>query len=73
MNIPTIWSETKLDDTTVRYTSDHASTGPQTFTATLEHAAGGPKIIWDDDDTVPLFLHDRAERALGLTKKENQQ
>ena len=66
MNIPTVWAEEKLGDNTVRYTSDHAASGPLVFTATLEHAAGGPRIIWIDEDDVPSFLHERAERALGL-------
>lgn len=66
MNIPVIWSEQKLSDSSVRYVSDSAAAGPQTFTASLEHAAGGPRIIWDDEDGVPLFLIERAERALGI-------
>lgn len=67
MNIPTVWAEKRINDSTVSYISDTTFNGTKQVTATLESAAGGPKIIWDDEDAVPHFLHERAERALGLT------
>jgi len=67
MNIPTVWEEQKLGDGSVRYISEHAARGPIVVTATKVAAAGGEKIVWDDEDNVPVFLHERANRALGIS------
>jgi hypothetical protein len=66
MNTPTLWSEKKIDDSTVQYVSEHTSRGPIVVTATKVSAGGGEKIVWDDENDVPLFLNDRAAAALGL-------
>lgn len=68
MNIPTVFSERRIDDTTVSYHADSTFNGTKTLTARLEHAAGGAHIVWDDEDAVPHFLRERAEVTLGLTK-----
>jgi len=64
MNIPTVWEEQKIDSNTVRYVSEHTTRGAIVVTATKVTAAGGDKIVWDDENDVPVFLNERAERAL---------
>jgi hypothetical protein len=66
MNTPTLWTEKKINDVTVQYISEHTTRGPIVVTATKVAAGGGEKILWDDENDVPLFLHDRAASALGL-------
>jgi hypothetical protein len=67
MNTPTLWSEKKINESTVQYISEHTTRGPIIVTATKVAAGGGEKILWDDENDVPVFLHDRAAQALGLT------
>jgi hypothetical protein len=67
MNTPTLWSEKKINESTVQYISEHTTRGPIIVTATKVAAGGGEKILWDDENDVPVFLHDRAAKALGLT------
>lgn len=67
MNIPTVWAERRIDDSTVSYTSDTTFNGTKTVTATRTQVAGVDTIIWDDGDAVPHFLHERASRALKIT------
>lgn len=66
MNTPTVWSSERLDDNSVRFTSEHTFGGSLVVTATKETVAGGTRIVWDNPDDVPVFIQEQAERLLGL-------
>ncbi len=60
MNNPTRWSETRLEDGSVRFISEHTVTGPIVVTA---QAVDG-QVIWDEPNDVPVFIDQRAKAVL---------
>jgi hypothetical protein len=61
MNIPTRWEESRINDQSVRFTSEHTFNGPIVVTATLEDGT----VVWDKPDDVPVFIAERASALLG--------
>ena len=61
MNNPTRWSETRVNENTVRYESEHTFGGPIVVTATLNDG----HITWDKPDDVPVFIAEQAAQTLG--------
>lgn len=66
MNTPTVWAEKRINDHTVSYISDTTFNGTNTLTATRTQVAGVDTVVWDDEDAVPHFLHERAARTLNI-------
>jgi hypothetical protein len=62
MNNPTRWAETRIDENSVRYTSEHTYNGNIVVTATRENDT----IRWDNPDDVPVFIAEQAARTLGV-------
>jgi len=60
MNTNTTWREERLNDTTIRYVSEHTVTGTLAVTATLTDSG----ITWDKPDDVPVFIAERAAATL---------
>lgn len=61
MNTHARWEEQKVDDTTVRYISEHTVGGPVVVTARLVDGS----IEWDRPNDVPVLLVERAAATLG--------
>ena len=59
MNNPTRWNKTRVDDTTLRFESEHTFGGPIVVTATYEDG----NITWDKPDDVPVFIAEEAQRT----------
>lgn len=59
MNTATRWSKTRVDDTTVRFESEHTFGGPIVVTATYKDGT----ITWDRPDDVPVFIAEEAART----------
>jgi len=60
MNTATHWSESRLEDGSVRFTSEHTYGGPIAVTA---QAVDG-NIVWDNPNDVPVFIEQRAKAVL---------
>jgi hypothetical protein len=60
MNTATNWREQVINDTTVRYVSEHTVGGSLAVTATVQDGA----LVWDKPNDVPYLLVERATRAL---------
>ena len=60
MNIPTNWEESRLDDGSIRFISEHTARGPIVVTAQAVDGA----LVWDNPNDVPLFIEERAKAAL---------
>jgi len=61
MNNPTRWTEKRVNDTTVRFESEHTYGGPIVVTATLDNG----DVTWDKPNDVPVFIAERASALLG--------
>jgi hypothetical protein len=60
MNIPNRWQESRLEDGSVRFTSEHTFNGPIVVTARLDDG----KVVWDNPNDVPHFINERANALL---------
>jgi len=60
MNTATQWSETRLDNGSVRFVSEHTSRGPIVVTA---QAIDG-EVVWDEPNDVPFAVEQRAKAVL---------
>jgi hypothetical protein len=60
MNTATNWQESRLDDGSVRFVSEHTARGPIVVTA---RAVDG-QVVWDNPNDVPFLIEDRAKAVL---------
>jgi len=60
MNTITNWQESRLDDGSVRFVSEHTARGPIVLTARAVDGA----VVWDNPNDVPHLIAERAKDAL---------